>query len=67
MTRLGRSELTTGEFVDLDETLRRLAAVTRAEVRDLAADLLQRPLSLAAVGAVDEAMFAGLGGESTAA
>jgi predicted Zn-dependent peptidase len=67
MTRLGRSELTTGEFVDLDETLRRLAAVTRAQVRDLAAELVERPLSLAAVGAVDHAMFEGLGGESTAA
>jgi predicted Zn-dependent peptidase len=67
MSRLGRSELTTGEFADLDETLARLAAVTRESVRDLAADLVGRPLSVAAVGAVDAGMFEGLDGEPAAA
>ena len=32
MTRLGRSELTFGEFSDLDETLRRIAGVTAADM-----------------------------------
>ncbi len=60
MTRLGRSELSTGEFVDLDETLRRLALVTAEDVRRLAADLASRPMTIAAVGAVDDDVFSGL-------
>ncbi|GAB3612186.1 M16 family metallopeptidase [Humibacter ginsengisoli] len=60
MTRLGRSELSTGEFIDLDETLRRLALVTADEVRELAAALASQPLTIAAVGAVDDDVFSGL-------
>jgi predicted Zn-dependent peptidase len=67
MTRLGRAELTMGEFVDLDETLRRLDAVTPDDVRDLAAELASRPLSIAAVGAVDVDALAALDGEPAAA
>jgi predicted Zn-dependent peptidase len=67
MSRLGRSELTLGEFVDLDESLRRLALVTPADVRDLAEELVARPLSIAAVGTVDSESFAGLGSPSTPA
>jgi predicted Zn-dependent peptidase len=64
MTRLGRSELTFGEFSDLDETLRRLGGVTTEQVRELAAELVSRPLSLAVVGSLDEKIFAGLTDES---
>jgi len=60
MSRLGRSELTMGEFVDLDESLRRLAEVTSSGVQELAQELGERPLSIAAVGAVDAEQFAGL-------
>ena len=60
MSRLGRSEITLGEFVDLDESLRRLSLVTADGIRDLAAELSSRPLSIAAVGAIDEDAFAGL-------
>jgi predicted Zn-dependent peptidase len=67
MSRLGRSELTLGEYVDLDESLRRLAAVQRDDVRELAAELVAGPLSVAAVGVVDESTFAGLDGEPAAA
>lgn len=67
MTRLGRAELTMGEFVDLDETLRRLAAVTVGDVRDLAAELAARPLSIAAVGAVDPDALAALDTPAAAA
>lgn len=66
MSRLGRSELTMGEFADLDETLRRIASVTADGVRDLAAELAARPLSIAAVGAVDPAALTGLGGTAAA-
>ncbi|GLI25826.1 peptidase M16 [Agromyces rhizosphaerae] len=60
MSRLGRAELTHGEFVDLDEALRRIARVTRDDVRDLAADLRERPWSIAAVGGVDAGTFRGV-------
>jgi predicted Zn-dependent peptidase len=57
MSRLGRAELMLGEFVDLDEALRRVALVTADDVRSLAADLVAGPFSLVAVGAVDEDAF----------
>ncbi len=62
MSRLGRSEITLGEFADLDESLRRLALVTATEVRELAEELVSRPLSIAAVGTIEETAFAGLAG-----
>jgi predicted Zn-dependent peptidase len=60
MSRLGRSEITTGEYVDLDETLVRLSRVTAEDVRALASDLISRPLSIAAVGTVGADAFAPL-------
>jgi predicted Zn-dependent peptidase len=54
MSRLGRAELTMGCFADLDENLRRLAEVTPADVQALASDLAARPVSVAAVGAIDD-------------
>jgi len=57
MSRLGRSEITLGEFVDLDEALRRLALVTADDVQELAADMVSRPFSVAAVGALEEDAF----------
>jgi predicted Zn-dependent peptidase len=60
MSRLGRAELTLGEFADLDESLRRIALVTVDDVQALAADLVSRPFSLVAVGATDETAFHGV-------
>lgn len=60
MSRLGRAELTFGEFTDLDENLRRLGGVTADDVQALAADLARGRLSVSAVGAVDESMFDGV-------
>jgi predicted Zn-dependent peptidase len=60
MSRLGRSEITLGEFADLDESLRRLALVTATQVGELAEELVSRPMSLAAVGTVEASTFAGL-------
>ncbi|HEY8912248.1 pitrilysin family protein [Lacisediminihabitans sp.] len=60
MSRLGRSEITLGEFADLDESLRRLSLVTAHDVRELAVELAARPLSIAAVGTIDAATFDGL-------
>ncbi len=59
MSRLGRSEITLGEFSDLDESLRRLALVTAEDVKELAVELALRPLSIAAVGTVDQTIFDG--------
>ena len=67
MSRLGRSELTLGEFADLDETLRRIDVVTAEDVRALATELVDRPLSIAAVGAVTADTFAGLVDDPVAA
>jgi predicted Zn-dependent peptidase len=60
MSRLGRSEITLGEFVDLDEALRRLARVTAEDVQTLAVDLVSGPLSIAAVGALDPDVFSAI-------
>jgi predicted Zn-dependent peptidase len=60
MSRLGRAEISLGEFADLDESLRRLHLVTADDVRDLAADLAARPVSISAVGNVTDDVFAGL-------
>lgn len=60
MSRLGRSELTLGEFIDLDTSIARISAVTADDIQDLARELSSRPLSIAAVGAVTDEMFSGL-------
>jgi len=57
MNRLGRAEITTGEFVDLDASLERVEAVTSDDVRSLAVHLLSGPLSTVVVGEVDESTF----------
>jgi predicted Zn-dependent peptidase len=58
MSRLGRAEITLGEFSDLDESLRRLDLVTADDVVALATSLVSRPLSIAVVGTADAADFA---------
>ena len=65
MMRLGRSELSTGEFVDRDEGLLRLARVELADVQALAADLLSTPLSAVVVGAVKDGIVDGVMDQDT--
>ncbi|BDI22195.1 pitrilysin family protein [Herbiconiux sp. L3-i23] len=60
MSRLGRSEITTGEFVDLDESLRRYDAVSLGDVQDLAAELAAAPWTLTAVGPLAADRFDGV-------
>ncbi len=50
MSRLGKSEIADPEPRTVDDVLERLAAVTPEDVRAVAADVLRRPLALAAVG-----------------
>ena len=59
MTRIGKSELAFGEILGLDDLLARVDAVTRAEVADLAAQLLRQPRCLSIVGPFDEQAFDG--------
>jgi predicted Zn-dependent peptidase len=54
MMRLGRSELSTGEYVDREEGLARLGRVTLEEVATLAQELINSPLSAVVVGAVKD-------------
>jgi predicted Zn-dependent peptidase len=54
MSRLGRSEIATGEFNDYDTMLEQLNAVTVADVRDLATEFASGALSLISVGAADD-------------
>ncbi len=58
MSRLGRSELTQGEFVDLDESVRRLMEVSLDDVQALAQELAAQSVSIAAVGPNDADAFA---------
>jgi predicted Zn-dependent peptidase len=50
MSRLGKSELSFGEYLSVREVLGRLDAVDEAQVRELAGDLLGRESCLAVVG-----------------
>jgi predicted Zn-dependent peptidase len=57
MSRLASSEIVSGEFMDLDESLARFEAVLLAEVQTLAAELILRPRSVVAVGDIKTSMF----------
>jgi predicted Zn-dependent peptidase len=50
MSRLGKSEVAHGEILTLDETLRRVAAVTLDDANAVAERVLSRPMTLAVVG-----------------
>lgn len=50
MSRLGKAELVHGELLSQEESLERIRSVTAEDVRDLAADLAQRPRSVVRVG-----------------
>jgi predicted Zn-dependent peptidase len=50
MSRLGKSEVAHGEILTLDETLRRVGAVTLDDANAVAERVLSRPMTLAVVG-----------------
>ncbi|MDX6616695.1 MAG: hypothetical protein QOD60_1786, partial [Solirubrobacterales bacterium] len=50
MSRLGKGELVHGELLSVDEVLARIDAVTLDDVREVARDVLTRPLSLGVLG-----------------
>lgn len=57
MVRLGQSEVSYGEHVDVPWLIDKLSSVTAAQVSSLAADLLTRPQCLAVVGPFKETDF----------
>ena len=57
MSRLVGSEMSTGEFFDLDETIERFSAVTAEQVQSLVQDLLLGERTIVAVGDVEEKTF----------
>lgn len=60
MTRIGKSELTYGDILGVDELLARIDRVTPDDVAEVAADLLTRPRSLAVVGPFGDRDFDGV-------
>lgn len=60
MSRLGRAELVSGEFLGLDLTLERVRAVTAAQVQDLARQLADAPRTITVVGPFDSEAELGL-------
>jgi predicted Zn-dependent peptidase len=54
MSRLGKGELLYDRLLSVDELLAEVDAVTPDDVRDIAAEILTRPMSLAAIGPADE-------------
>jgi predicted Zn-dependent peptidase len=59
MSRLGKSELVYGQLLSVDDLLARIEDVTVDDIREVAADVLSRPLSLAVIGPFDDKDFAG--------
>jgi predicted Zn-dependent peptidase len=59
MSRLGKGELLYDELLSVDEVLRRVDLVTPEMVRQVAAELLSRPMSLAVIGEFDDNAFTG--------
>ncbi len=57
MSRLVGSEMSTGEFFDLDETIERFSDVTADQVQSLVQDLLRGERTIVAVGDVEEKTF----------
>ncbi|MEV8146591.1 pitrilysin family protein [Arthrobacter sp. NPDC080073] len=60
MSRLGRAELVSGEFQDIDETLARITAVTAGQVQELARVLAEAPRTVTVVGPFEETETFGL-------
>jgi len=59
MSRIGKSELTYGDVLGVDQLIAKVDAVTAESVSELAADLLTRPRCLSVVGPFGEHDFDG--------
>jgi predicted Zn-dependent peptidase len=63
MSRIGKSEISHGEILSVDEVLARIDAVTLDEASDVARQVFERPMALAVVGPFAEDAFGGTGGD----
>lgn len=54
MSRIGKGELVFDELLSVDDLLGRIDAVTSEEISEVAADVLNRPMSLAVIGPYDD-------------
>ncbi len=59
MSRIGKGELVYGEILEVDDLIARIDAVTPDDVRQVAAELLGRPLSLGVIGPFSDDDFSG--------
>jgi predicted Zn-dependent peptidase len=57
MTRLGKSEIGHGEILSMDEIIERIEAVTRDDAREIAAEVLSSPRSVAVIGPFEQGAF----------
>jgi predicted Zn-dependent peptidase len=64
MSRIGKSELVYGDFLSVDDLLGRIDTVTPEQVRAIAAEILDRPMSLGVIGPVADQDFASYGSTS---
>ncbi|HKE65149.1 MAG TPA: pitrilysin family protein [Micromonosporaceae bacterium] len=60
MSRIGKGELLYNDLLTVDDLLARVESITAAEIREVAADLLSRPMSLALVGPFGDQDFSHL-------
>jgi predicted Zn-dependent peptidase len=58
MTRIGKAELVHGDVLSVDELLAHIDGVTPEQVREVASDVLRRPLSLGIIGPFPDRDFA---------
>jgi predicted Zn-dependent peptidase len=65
MSRIGRSEISQGEILSVDEVIERTDAVTAADGERIAKEYFTRPLSLAVIGPFADDAFAELSGDVT--
>ncbi|HEX2069263.1 MAG TPA: pitrilysin family protein [Actinomycetota bacterium] len=63
MSRIGRSEISQGEILSVDEVIERTDAVTADDALRVAKEYFTRPMSLAVIGPFEEDAFAELSGD----
>jgi predicted Zn-dependent peptidase len=57
MSRIGRSEISHGEILSVDEVLARTDAVTKEDAEAVARDVFSRPMALTVIGPFEEGAF----------
>jgi predicted Zn-dependent peptidase len=63
MSRIGRSEISQGEILSVDEVLARTDAVTPEDAGRVARRVLAQPMALAVIGPFQRKDFAEMGGD----